>query len=192
MDAYPRTEHRPAMTTSPPREPLPKAYDPSQVEGRLYEWWERSGFFRATPDPDKQPFTVIMPPPNVTGELHIGHAQRAAIEDALVRYHRMRGCSALYLPGTDHAGIATQVVVERQLAGGGDDAPRTRTRGVPETRLGVGGQDRRHDRPTSTGGSARRATGSARRSRSTPAPSAPSARRSRRCTTTASSTAASG
>ena len=95
---------------------MPKAYDPSQVEGRLYEWWERSGFFRATPDPDKQPFTVIMPPPNVTGELHIGHAQRAAIEDALVRYHRMRGCSALYLPGTDHAGIATQVVVERQLA----------------------------------------------------------------------------
>ncbi len=119
MDAYPRTEHRPAMTTSPPREPLPKAYDPSQVEGRLYEWWERSGFFRATPDPDKQPFTVIMPPPNVTGELHIGHAQRAAIEDALVRYHRMRGCSALYLPGTDHAGIATQVVVERQLAAEG-------------------------------------------------------------------------
>ncbi len=107
------------MTTRPPGEPLPKAYDPSQVEGRLYEWWERSGFFRASVDPGKQPFTVIMPPPNVTGELHIGHAQRAAIEDALVRYHRMRGYSALYLPGTDHAGIATQVVVERQLAAEG-------------------------------------------------------------------------
>ena len=107
------------MTTSPPREPLPKAYDPSQVEGRLYDWWERSGYFKATPDPDKKPFTIIMPPPNVTGELHFGHAQRAAIEDALTRYHRMKGDAALYLPGTDHAGIATQVVVERQLAAEG-------------------------------------------------------------------------
>ena len=107
------------MTTSPPREPLPKAYDPSQVEDRLYEWWERSGYFRATPDPNKKPFTIIMPPPNVTGELHLGHAQRAAIEDALTRYHRMKGDAALYLPGTDHAGIATQVVVERQLAAEG-------------------------------------------------------------------------
>ena len=107
------------MTTAPAREPLPKAYDHAQVEGRLYEWWERSGFFRAAPDPAKQPFTVIMPPPNVTGELHLGHAQRAAIEDALVRCRRMKGDAALYLPGTDHAGIATQVVVERQLAGDG-------------------------------------------------------------------------
>ena len=107
------------MTTAPAREPLPKAYDHAQVEGRLYEWWERSGFFRAVPDPAKQPFTVIMPPPNVTGELHLGHAQRAAIEDALVRCRRMKGDAALYLPGTDHAGIATQVVVERQLASDG-------------------------------------------------------------------------
>ena len=105
------------MTTA--REPLPKAYDHAQVEGSLYEWWERSGFFRAAPDPNKQPFTVIMPPPNVTGELHLGHAQRAAIEDALVRRRRMMGDAALYLPGTDHAGIATQVVVERQLASEG-------------------------------------------------------------------------
>ena len=104
------------MTTAPAREPLPKAYDHAQVESNLYEWWERSGFFRATPDPAKQPFTVIMPPPNVTGELHLGHAQRAAIEDALVRCRRMKGDAALYLPGTDHAGIATQVVVERRLA----------------------------------------------------------------------------
>ena len=107
------------MTTAPALEPLPKAYDHAQVEGRLYEWWERSGFFRAAPDPGKQPFTVIMPPPNVTGELHLGHAQRAAIEDALVRCRRMKGDAALYLPGTDHAGIATQVVVERQLASDG-------------------------------------------------------------------------
>ena len=107
------------MTTARAREPLPKAYDHAQVEGSLYEWWERSGFFRAAPDPAKQPFTVIMPPPNVTGELHLGHAQRAAIEDALVRRRRMMGDAALYLPGTDHAGIATQVVVERQLASEG-------------------------------------------------------------------------
>ncbi len=104
------------MTTNPAGEPLSKAYDPRQVEGRLYEWWERSGYFRATPDPDREPFTIIMPPPNVTGELHLGHAMTAAIEDALTRYHRMKGDVALYLPGTDHAGIATQVVVERQLA----------------------------------------------------------------------------
>ena len=104
------------MTANPAEEPLSKAYDPRQVEGRLYEWWERSGYFRATPDPDREPFTIIMPPPNVTGELHLGHAMTAAIEDALTRYHRMKGDMALYLPGTDHAGIATQVVVERQLA----------------------------------------------------------------------------
>ena len=104
------------MTTNPAGEPLAKAYDPHQVEGRLYEWWERSGYFRATPDPAREPFTIIMPPPNVTGELHLGHAMTAAIEDALTRYHRMKGDVALYLPGTDHAGIATQVVVERQLA----------------------------------------------------------------------------
>ena len=107
------------MTTNPAGEPLPKAYDPHQVEGRLYEWWERSGYFRATPDPSREPFTIIMPPPNVTGELHLGHAQRAAIEDALIRFHRMKGAATLYLPGTDHAGIATQVVVERQLAAEG-------------------------------------------------------------------------
>ena len=104
------------MTNTPAGEPLPKAYDPHQVEARLYEWWERSGYFRATPDPSKAPFTIIMPPPNVTGELHLGHAMTAAIEDALTRYHRMKGDAALFLPGTDHAGIATQVVVERQLA----------------------------------------------------------------------------
>ena len=104
------------MTTNPAGEPLAKAYDPRQVEGRLYEWWERSGYFKAAPDPDREPFTIIMPPPNVTGELHLGHAMTAAIEDALTRYHRMKGDMALYLPGTDHAGIATQVVVERQLA----------------------------------------------------------------------------
>ncbi len=110
-----------AMTTKPPREPQPpaslsKSYDASDVEERLYKWWESSGFFSADPDPARRPFTIIMPPPNVTGELHLGHASRAAVEDALTRYHRMLGDVALYLPGADHAGIATQMVVERDLA----------------------------------------------------------------------------
>ncbi|MCH7655905.1 MAG: valine--tRNA ligase [Chloroflexi bacterium] len=107
------------MTNAPSREPLPKTYDPSTVEERLYRWWESSGFFRAERDPAKKPFTIIMPPPNVTGELHLGHAARTAIEDALTRYHRMLGEAALWLPGTDHAGIATQMVVERALVAEG-------------------------------------------------------------------------
>ena len=104
------------MTNTPAREPLSKAYEASAVEERLYAWWESSGFFKASPDPEKNPFTIVMPPPNVTGELHIGHAMTATIQDALIRYHRMRGDSALWIPGTDHAGIATQMVVERSLA----------------------------------------------------------------------------
>ena len=106
-----------------PRE-IPKAYDASQVEQRLYAFWERSGFFTPKADPSKKPFdsaqdrpfVVIMPPPNVTGSLHYGHALTATVEDTLVRWHRMKGEPTLWLPGTDHAGIATQVVVERQLA----------------------------------------------------------------------------
>ena len=104
------------MTYASPRDPLPKAYEPASVEERLYQWWESSGFFKAAPNPDKRPFALVMPPPNVTGELHLGHAQRTAVEDSLTRYYRMRGYEALWLPGKDHAGIATQMVVERALA----------------------------------------------------------------------------
>jgi len=112
------------------RREMPKAYDPRAVEQRLYELWESRGYF--TPvltrpgepppvygmpvDPSVPPFVIIMPPPNVTGELHLGHALTAAIEDALIRWHRMLGDPTLWLPGTDHAGIATQMVVERELA----------------------------------------------------------------------------
>lgn len=103
------------MSTADSSEQSSTAYNPKEVEGRLYEWWEKQGYFKAFPDPDKKPFTIIMPPPNVTGELHLGHAMTAAIQDILTRYHRMSGDMALYLPGTDHAGIATQVVVEREL-----------------------------------------------------------------------------
>ena len=100
---------------------IPKAYEPQQVEERLYRLWMDQGYFRPEIEPSRKPFVIIMPPPNVTGELHLGHALTAAIEDALTRWHRMRGEPALWLPGTDHAGIATHVVVERQLAQEGLD-----------------------------------------------------------------------
>src|SRR5712691_1985018 len=98
---------------------LDKTYRPESVETRQYEAWERSGAFAADPDSGKQPYTIMMPPPNVTGSLHIGHALTFTLQDILIRYHRMIGRDALWQPGTDHAGIATQMVVERQLAQSG-------------------------------------------------------------------------
>jgi len=95
---------------------LPKAYEPRQVEDRIYQFWLDKGYFTPKIDHSKQPFTIIMPPPNVTGELHLGHALTATLEDIMIRWHRMKGDPTLWLPSTDHAGIATQVVVERQLA----------------------------------------------------------------------------
>ena len=95
---------------------MTKAYDPKSVEQRVYDFWVRGGYFTPVIDRSKKPYVVIMPPPNVTGELHMGHALTMALEDLMVRWHRMIGDPTLYLPGTDHAGIATQVVVERQLA----------------------------------------------------------------------------
>jgi len=100
-------------------EQLPKAYDPRQVEDRIYQFWLDKGYFTPKIDPDVTPFVIIMPPPNVTGELHLGHALTATLEDIMIRWHRMKGEAALWLPGEDHAGIATQVVVERQLAAEG-------------------------------------------------------------------------
>src|SRR4051812_17354333 len=95
---------------------LEKTFDPKSVEPRLYEAWERSGAFSPTDDPAAEPFAIVIPPPNVTGSLHIGHALNNTLQDVLIRFERMRGKAALWLPGTDHAGIATQMVVERQLA----------------------------------------------------------------------------
>jgi valyl-tRNA synthetase len=95
---------------------LPKTYDPTEVEARLYQWWEQRGFFHAEPDDPGEPFAIALPPPNVTGSLHIGHALVVAIEDAMIRHARQTGRNAVWLPGTDHAGIATQNVVERLLA----------------------------------------------------------------------------
>jgi valyl-tRNA synthetase len=95
---------------------LDKIYKPREVEARYYEAWERSGAFGADPSSSKRPFVIMMPPPNVTGSLHIGHALTFTLQDVLTRFQRMRGRDALWQPGTDHAGIATQMVVERQLA----------------------------------------------------------------------------
>ena len=97
------------------RKELPKQYDPKQVEGQIYEMWMENDCFKAAPDPDKKPYCIVMPPPNVTGQLHMGHALDSTLQDILTRYRRMQGYSALWLPGTDHAGIATQIKVEEEL-----------------------------------------------------------------------------
>ena len=94
---------------------LAKQYDPSQVEDRIYQFWLDGGYFHTKADPDKKPYTIVMPPPNVTGQLHMGHAMDSTLQDILTRFKRMQGYSALWLPGTDHAGIATQIKVEEEL-----------------------------------------------------------------------------
>ena len=94
---------------------LDKTYRPSEVEPKHYQQWEDSGAFAARPESEQSPYTIMMPPPNVTGSLHMGHALTFTLQDVLIRYHRMAGRDALWQPGTDHAGIATQMVVERQL-----------------------------------------------------------------------------
>ena len=99
---------------------LEKTFDPKTAEPRLYAEWEASGAFAPTTEANAKPFSIVIPPPNVTGSLHIGHALNNTLQDVLTRYHRMKGDATLWLPGTDHAGIATQMVVERQLAAEGN------------------------------------------------------------------------
>ena len=94
---------------------LPKVYEPQEAEARIYEKWEKAGCFRGQRDPKKKPFTIVMPPPNVTGQLHMGHAMDCALQDILIRFKRMQGYAALWVPGIDHAGIATQIKVEEEL-----------------------------------------------------------------------------
>ena len=94
---------------------LPKVYEPQQVESKIYKMWEDNGYFRPSDRADAKPFTIVMPPPNVTGQLHMGHAMDATLQDTLIRFKRMQGYSALWLPGVDHAGIATQIKVEEEL-----------------------------------------------------------------------------
>ena len=97
------------------RKELPKVYDPREVEPHIYQMWMDNGCFKADADPKKKPFSIVMPPPNVTGQLHMGHAMDSTLQDILTRFKRMQGYSALWLPGTDHAGIATQIKVEERL-----------------------------------------------------------------------------
>ena len=94
---------------------LPKIYEPQQVEDRIYKMWEEGGFFKPQGKEDAKPFTIVMPPPNVTGQLHMGHAMDATLQDTLIRFKRMQGYDALWVPGVDHAGIATQIKVEEEL-----------------------------------------------------------------------------
>src|SRR5512136_993663 len=102
---------------------LPKTYDFRATETRIYDWWEKNGYFKPRNDPNGpdfdpsiKPFVISIPPPNVTGELHLGHAMFVSMEDLMIRYHRMKGIPTLWVPGTDHAGIATQLQVEKMLA----------------------------------------------------------------------------
>jgi valyl-tRNA synthetase len=110
------------MTDIPEKqEEMPKAYEPAKAEDKWYKFWMDKGYFTPKIDKKKKPFVITMPPPNVTGELHCGHAMEAALQDAMIRWHRMKGDPTLWLPGIDHAAIAAQVVVERQLAAEGID-----------------------------------------------------------------------
>ena len=97
------------------RKELPKTYDPKASESRLYQFWLDGGFFNAEVDKNKKPYSIVLPPPNVTGQLHMGHAFDDTLQDILIRTKRMQGYAALWMPGTDHAGIATQIKVEEQL-----------------------------------------------------------------------------
>ena len=102
------------MTADAPASQLDKTFDPAAIEAKWYAHWEENGLFRPE-RPDAQPFTIVNPPPNVTGSLHIGHALDNTLQDIVIRYERLRGKDALWVVGTDHAGIATQMVVERQM-----------------------------------------------------------------------------
>jgi valyl-tRNA synthetase len=108
------------MTTEPTtREEMPRAYNPGAVEGPLYRRWEEKGYFTPQVRPGEEPYTIVMPPPNLTGELHLGHAMMDTVEDTLVRWRRMQGRAALWLPGVDHAAIAVHSLIEKQLAAEG-------------------------------------------------------------------------
>ena len=95
---------------------IPTRYNPKDTEDKWYKFWEEKGYFSAKSNPDKKPYCIVIPPPNVTGILHMGHALNNTIQDILIRYRRMTGDETLWMPGTDHAGIATQNVVEKALA----------------------------------------------------------------------------
>ena len=136
---------------------LPKAYTPHDVEGAIYERWLAADVFApdgagSTADPALPPFTIIQPPPNVTGSLHLGHAQRTAVEDLMIRHARMRGHRTLFLPGLDHASIAAQFVLDGILAKEGESRQSLgRERYLERMRAFVADDPRGHARPAATG-----------------------------------------
>ena len=103
------------MSTELAPHELPKQYDHQGAQARWYPFWKERGYFQSDPDPIAKPYTIVIPPPNVTGALHLGHALNNTLQDILIRWQRMQGYNTLWMPGTDHAGIATQAVVERRL-----------------------------------------------------------------------------
>ena len=133
---------------------MPKTYDFTAAEQRLYDWWEENGWFKPeAANPDAEPFVISIPPPNVTGVLHQGHALFVTLEDLMIRYQRMPGRAALWVPGTDHAGIATQLQVERKLRERRHQPRGHRPREVPGGVLGLERQAPwRHRRPTAAPG----------------------------------------
>ncbi len=113
------------MSTESVAHELPKQYDHAHAQNRWYPFWEERGYFHSEPDPSRTPYTIVIPPPNVTGALHLGHALNNTLQDILIRWKRMQGFNTLWMPGTDHAGIATQAVVERRLLRGRKARPAT-------------------------------------------------------------------
>ena len=128
-------------------------YDPASVESRWYGFWEERGYFHADAASPGRPYAIVIPPPNVTGSLHWGHALNNTLQDILIRYKRMDGFNALWLPGTDHAGIATQVKVEQQLALEGKTKEDLGREAFIGARLAVeGGIERHHHPPAQAAG----------------------------------------
>src|SRR6202000_2585531 len=132
------------MPTQRHRE-LPSTWTPAEVEGALYEQWVAAGCFTADATSDKPPYTIVIPPPNVTGSLHVGHAFEHSLIDALIRRRRMQGYNTLWLPGMDHASIPVHRLVEKQLKARGPPPPRTGPGGVRRPRVAVEGRVRRQD-----------------------------------------------
>ena len=168
---------------------MDKAYAPHEIERRIYEQWESRGWF--APSGRGSPFCIMIPPPNVTGTLHMGHAFQHTLMDALTRYHRMRGDDALWQPGTDHAGIATQMVVERQLEAQGRKRSELRAR-PSSSAFGNGRRNRAARSPRRCAAWGTPSTGRAIASRWIPACRKRCWKCSCACTTRASSIAASG
>ena len=169
---------------------MDKTYDPHDIEQRIYERWEEHGWF--APRVGAPRYCIVIPPPNVTGTLHMGHAFQHTLMDALTRLHRMEGDNTLWQPGTDHAGIATQMVVERQLNAEGDASPRSRPRGIRRSACGTGRRNPATRSRARSGVSATPSTGRAIASPWTRACRTPSPKSSCACTKKGSSIAASG